>query len=601
MRRQSMKVRAVCSVCMVLGLSVAVTGGEKKAKPAAKPVGKAVLYDTMAPASQVSDMGKWTRIGDGQAPASFQGDAALVNAGLAVLVRKDGSGADLFAKGAEGWNHRGRLVPAAGGKSLKLGGAKAVAGVEAPSVEAPVQGVEGQSVVFALKNGVLPAVKVTARGPVEALRIVAACRLGILPDFFADDLMIDARKIPVARAEIPSDNFFLHMLAGGDSILAAVWEKNERDLEVALEGEGDRREIASTDVYFGAGGSVWAAVLELKNIWYSRDMTRDEGAKGAKLDWPVPFVAKWKGDFTREDGAVESKLFSSRRGLRGAERLVRKSGSLQAVLGGSRESRFKGYVGLSGVMAAYPISRDDGTPLERLCVDDLLRECLGTQACAYILDVDSRTKTDKGIFTCSYGATFGKIMPAGVARKDRAVALALKEERAFVRTQNEQVLIFITHIQDRINVFVDLFERMLAYLDEQEKKQPDLADFAKRMRELARKKMFMYGGRYQDPIKKADGAKRAEPLLAKVYRALEVDTPEQVRAAFRSVGAIPQSIGDPQDLRVAQLRRRTKELRAMAGLEMAVNPAAAETAKTIRKWTEEALRNPSGYERPITW
>jgi hypothetical protein len=267
-------------------------------------------------------------------------------------------------------------------------------------------------------------------------------------------------------------------------------------------------------------------------------------------------------------------------------------------------------VGLNGPMIAYPIGRlapDEqehrpGTPLGELCVDDLLRNCLGTQACAYVLDVDARSKTNKGIFTCSYGATF-KIVPNNeLPRQEKVDAMTLKEERAFIRTQNEQVLIFITHIQNRINVFVGTLEWLLGYLDEQEKAHPELADFTGRMRKLTKAEMFMYGGSYQYPIKKADGAKRAEPLLAKVYEALTVDTPARAQTALGSVGGVPHGIGDPQDLRVAQLRVRAKQLRAMATMEMAVNPAAATVAKEIRTKMEEALRNPSGYEdRGTVW
>ena len=44
-------------------------------------------------------------------------------------------------------------------------------------------------------------------------------------------------------AEIPNDHFFLHLTGGGDSIVAAVWEKGDRDLKVALSGEGAQRRI----------------------------------------------------------------------------------------------------------------------------------------------------------------------------------------------------------------------------------------------------------------------------------------------------------------------------------------------------------------------
>jgi hypothetical protein len=41
---------------------------------------------------------------------------------------------------------------------------------------------------------------------------MAPCRLGIMPDFFGDDLMIDAAKVAVERTEVPSENIFLYMV-----------------------------------------------------------------------------------------------------------------------------------------------------------------------------------------------------------------------------------------------------------------------------------------------------------------------------------------------------------------------------------------------------
>ncbi len=571
----------------------------------AKPAAEIVLYDTVKPA-EIGDAAasivaeSWKRIERDGTP---EGDAVLVNGSIAVVVRKGGRGVDLYARGAGGWARRAGLAPAAAGKALGMGAIKAVCtGDEPPTVEVAVPAVEGGAVVFGLKDPALAAVKVSARGVVEALRILAPCRLGVLPDFFADDLVVDARRITVERAETPSDNFFLHMLADGASILAAVWEKNERDLQVGLSGEGDNRVIASTDVFFGTGGAVWVAVLEQKDIWYSRNFTQEEDMKGGELDWAVPFIAKWKGNFTREDGLVESRLFAYGGSGVDVEAIKGRPGSLKATMRPADKGRIdRAFVPLNGVMVAYPISRAKETPLDRLCLDDLLRECLGSQPCAYILDISARTSTNKGIFTCSYGATFGKIIPRELPRYQRVAAMTLKEERAFVRRQNEDVLVFVTHIQDRLNVYVDFLRSLHQYLDEQEKEHPDLAEFIGRMRNLAKQEMFMYGGRRENPIRTADGAKRAEPLLAKMYKALELDTPERAAAGLGAVPAIPQSIGDPQDLRVAQLRVRTRQLRAMATMEMAANPAASEIAKEVRKRTDAALRNPAGYERAVTW
>ena len=45
-----------------------------------------------------------------------------------------------------------------------------------------------------------------AAGPDHALGIEAVSRFGVIPDFYADDITLDAAKVPVARADLPSDN-----------------------------------------------------------------------------------------------------------------------------------------------------------------------------------------------------------------------------------------------------------------------------------------------------------------------------------------------------------------------------------------------------------
>src|SRR6266853_1777297 len=42
------------------------------------------------------------------------------------------------------------------------------------------------------------------------LRIDCPGRFVVLPDFFADDILVDARKLPIDQVELPSENFVLH-------------------------------------------------------------------------------------------------------------------------------------------------------------------------------------------------------------------------------------------------------------------------------------------------------------------------------------------------------------------------------------------------------
>ena len=52
-----------------------------------------------------------------------------------------------------------------------------------------------------------------------------ACRFAVLPDFFGDDMLVDAAALPMRhQAETPSENFLLQMVPGGNSIVMTVSE-----------------------------------------------------------------------------------------------------------------------------------------------------------------------------------------------------------------------------------------------------------------------------------------------------------------------------------------------------------------------------------------
>jgi hypothetical protein len=101
------------------------------------------------------------------------------------------------------------------------------------------------------------------------------------------------------------------------------------------------------------------------------------------------------------------------------------------------------------------------------------------------------------------------------------------------------------------------------------------------------------------PEVKANGEEIFRPWMADMMKAMRADTPEQAKKGFSAAGA--PGIGDPQDARLAGLRKQVKVWRAMATMEMAKNPEAAEIAGEVRKRTEAALRNPSNYERETMW
>ena len=73
-----------------------------------------------------------------------------------------------------------------------------------------------------------PFVKTEARPGTTALSVQAPCRFLVLPDFFADDIVIDSAGLSVTHAELPSENFLLHLLPERDAIVMTVASNRAR-------------------------------------------------------------------------------------------------------------------------------------------------------------------------------------------------------------------------------------------------------------------------------------------------------------------------------------------------------------------------------------
>ena len=100
-------------------------------------------------------------------------------------------------------------------------------------------------------------VKTERRGNVEALRLAAPCRFAVMPDFFADDIAVDATELPEGDVELPGENFLLQMIGRGEAIVAVVWDQREEDVTAAVRGEGEERTIRASRIPYGSKGSVY--------------------------------------------------------------------------------------------------------------------------------------------------------------------------------------------------------------------------------------------------------------------------------------------------------------------------------------------------------
>ncbi|MBA4389175.1 MAG: hypothetical protein C0404_14475, partial [Verrucomicrobia bacterium] len=437
------------------------------------------------------------------------------------------------------------------------------------------------TVTYALQ-GNNPIVKTTPGAGVAGLRLEAATRIGVIPDFFTDDMVIDARAIPIDKTEVPAENFFMNMLDNGNSIVTAIWDKNEKDVELTLSGEKEARVIAGVNVFYGAGGGIWLAALEKKGIWAQTEMTSNSIKQATTLDWKCPFRGKWKGDFMRVDHTIDSWEFESP-----GTRWSGVAGNYTYPCWFDPKDPTKAAIqpatkfpngNFAGPFVAYAIERNKDTPLDQLTITDLMRNSLGVGPCQHIMDVAGQGVTSKGIFTCGVNE-----MVVDVFLWKRQ-----KDELVFMDRMMKEVQVFIKAIGDRINMYAEFRGQTLQYLGEQKKAHPELADFIGRLEAQTTK---IHGT-------KVDSVPGVAKIGEQIMKEAMSDNPRRDINSLteEGKGGSIASTGGWQDDIVARSRNSVKILRQMATIEMAVNPKSAELCKEIRKRTQQALRGALGHE-----
>jgi hypothetical protein len=570
------------------------------------------LFDVGAAASAplpgevLSKKTGWGEVPEDNVTHQFKGDAVFMNDRLALVLRRGAPGIELYSTGPESPTMRTRLAPAAGPSACRLSSFAIVENNPGGGgADVVFMTADGRALTLrcALKPG-QPFVQTEARDGVTGLSVEAPCRFAVLPDFFADDIVIDAFDLPFAEAELPSDNFLLHLLPGGQAIVMTVAKTSEEDIRITLSSQGETRSIHDSQLAYGKDGQIWVGILTGPGLWHARDVAKEQAGQVIRLDWKAPFPAQWRVDWRREENLTDSWEMISERpdgsfakhGVYGGPDTIppdRKRWT--TVLGQFKYPAWvdrsgQGYLQplnvpvlrFQGPAIIYPSSRVPATPLDAFTTLDVVRNTLGVGPCEYILDVEGQQSKYRGMATCGVRDTLNPIY-AGKQQKQR-------------KTEIEKVLqdlmTFIRHIRGRIESYVAFGHETLLYLAEQKKAHPELAERLAELETLARRIDARVAAR-KDKIKTPDqAAKMVEEFRQTV---LDYEGDDGLAKCKRFTEAWVE-IGGNQDELAGECRWAVKMIRQRAGLLMATDPRLAEAAKEIRRRSQIVLRNPAGHE-----
>jgi hypothetical protein len=405
---------------------------------AIQPKAGLAVWDTgqsAAPVSVSTALGgknAWMAIPLGKTTASFQGDAVLSNGRIVAVVRKGDAAVELHAIKPDGvvTRLRLRLLTSSGEPVTRLERVALVENTKANAcLEATFKTSKGTEVSgkFRLKRG---EVTIQAEPGIGASRLRVECsgRFVVLPDFFADDIAIDAVKLPLDAVELPSENFVLHMTGHGDAIAMCVFENRQQDVKVTLAGTGAQRFVTGSEIGF-EGKKIWVALLEATRIWHTLDLATADTGKILPLGWKMPFPAQWRVDFTRAGDLTDSweMLLQEAKDNdfikpswlgSGEERLPPSRQRWNTVLGTYpypcwSDPELQGFLQpiksrvlhFEGPVVVYPINRVKQTPLDAYTVVDVMRNTLGVGPCEHILDLEGQKSDYKGRATCGYATS----------------------------------------------------------------------------------------------------------------------------------------------------------------------------------------------------
>ncbi|MCK4293316.1 MAG: hypothetical protein KAY65_08975 [Planctomycetes bacterium] len=631
MRIRKQKVLRVCSAILILILGTSeVLYAQETGIAREGPF--TYLFDTGASSSaprsgeSLSKRARWTKLAEDKVTHKFEGDVVFLNDKLIVVLRRGTCGAEIYSRSDGNLKMQALLTPApassdasrGGGpvgedQAIRLSSVKIVrnnpTGV---AVDAGFKAAGGQTLIlrYELQMG-RTFIKTESRRGTARLRVEAPCRFAVLPDFFADDIVVDAEHIPISKAELPSENFIMHMLGNGQAILMCVWDKRGEDVRIRLSGRGGNRAITSSEIHYGNQGKVWIAVLEDEGIWHTHEVAGNDADKIIRLKWERPYPAQWRVDWRLDNnltdswemisqkpggGYVKHGWFGQPESLGTPDWMKPDRQRWTTVLGRFQypcwvDTSGQGFLQplkkklrFQGPAIIYPINRLKETPIDKFMVVDIVRQTLGVGPCEYILDVEGQQKESAGIATCAardkLNAIYGKKLQ--------------KNKRAEVEKALVDVLAFVQHIRVRIDDYVAFGRQIQKYLAEQKKAHRELAEPLAEMETITR--------RIDEYLaQRAAAIKTPEYAVGLVEgfrtRLIDYEGDDALEKCKKTTAALVK-IGGNQDELVGECRMAVKILRQRAGLIMATEPRMANIAREIRRRTRQMLRNPVSYEAP---
>jgi len=531
-----------CLMLLIGSLMILPAFGQQEETPLARLFDTGVSSASPLANEAVAKRAGWQVVPEDNVAHQFAGDAVFMNDKLAVVLRKQGRGAEVYSKAANGFKRRA-TVGHAGSADSGLDTFDSLKIIEnnsgAVMVEAAFKGAPVRLITSAATSGSAALrfrlttgealLEIRSGEGAKSVAVQSKTRYVVVPDFFGDDLVFAAESF--RGRGLPAENFCLHLLDGGDALVMTVWQSSEQDVWLGAAAAGNEEDLCSSRIGCLKDKSIWLAFLESPGIWRAGD--------GSDKTEP-PFPAKWRCSLVRENGVADS--WDSDRGP-GPEQTAGKH---------------------LGPLIVYPIDRSSSTPLTAVCPTDVMRNTLGVGPCQYILAVEGL-------------AAEGDPTPNNVMIWVEKQFEQKKESKAGddIKERLDQMAKHVADARMRIErygEFAGQARRLLAG-------KPGAESFASIVVDLNR---FVEAG-----MGPAASPERARQLAAEVSALIGK---ENALAACRRLGDQLRSVGAIQDGALARCRMAVRRLKQEGRTIAVVRSQDAELAQQVQRLAEQVLQ-----------
>jgi hypothetical protein len=427
----------------------------------------------------------------------------------------------------------------------------------------------------------------------KRISLLASIDYGIAPCFIGDDLIYGAGDDPSANVlSVPSENVFVGLMHGGDRMLVMTWPSGNQQLNLRVEGSGDRtpgrRRISTVD-FENDGKSVYLAALQAPGIWHREELKATFLEKEVPANWKRPFPAKWKTQLS-EAGVKTTFAFRDSPGTvwRGVPGMYRYPVWFD---GGDAFYHLTKKVLPKGESIVYFLEGQN-TPVTVSTPVDIIKATLGRQLSGALLDAPGRKlrthhrRGDSGIRrACTCGGT-------EIVQAIFEVGEELERIKEIGEAMNDTVYFVQEHLV-RIDEYREFAESMIAFLRAERKSHAGagLESYLEGLEQIAQQIPQEYSVQKEN----MKSLKDANALADKTVALARKKSPDNLKTYMELFQAW-RAMGGAQDYVLAQCHTVTRKLAQEAGYGCADLPEAVEVAKEIRERCRKILRNPDGYE-----